>query len=170
MSGYSNTLVNRVGSGWTRFWFTPSDAIVLSLIRILTGLVALWWYLGIYADLQTWFGPGGLFSLDMMHQMRSDADLNVERFAFSVLELADSPSALWFIYALGLVAIVLMIAGVFSRITTIAAFVVVLSFVHRGPVLYRPVDSVLVMLMFYLCIGPSGAYFSIDACLRQWRA
>ncbi len=169
MAGYSSTLVNRFGSGWTRFWFTPSDAIVLSLLRILTGLVALWWYLGMYTDLQTWFGPNSLLPAEMVRQFRKD-ELNFERFAFSIVDLTDSASALWLVYGLGLVTVVLMIVGVFSRISTITAFLFVLSFVQRAPMLSRPVDAILVILMFYLCIGPSGAYFSFDAWLRKRNA
>jgi hypothetical protein len=170
MPGYPSTLVNRFGNGWTRFWFTPSDAVVLSLIRVLTGLVALWWYLGLYTDLQTWFGPGGLLPMEMVRQIRTDPDSSAERFAFSLLDFVGSASGLWLIYGLGLLAILLMIAGVFKRITTIAAFVFVLSFVQRAPMLSRAVDDILLMLMFYLCIGPSGACFSFDAWLRERRA
>src|SRR5689334_14475247 len=112
MTDYPRSVIQRVGTGWTRFWFAPSDPIVLGLIRILTGLVALWWYLGLYTELQHWFAPNGLFSLDMMHQMRSDPDLNTERFAFSIAEWADTAAALWFVYSLGAIAILLMIAGI----------------------------------------------------------
>jgi hypothetical protein len=170
MGAYFRTLFSRFGSGWTRFWFMPSDAIVLTLLRILVAVVALWWYLGFFTDLQKWFAPGGYFPLEMAKQYRVMADeLQEGRFAFSVLDYVDSPAQLNFVYGLGLVALVMMLTGTFSRVATIASLVAVLSFIHRGPIMWRPVDNILVILMFYLCIGPAGANFSVDAMVRHRR-
>jgi hypothetical protein len=166
MLNYFRTLTSRFGAGWTRFWFTPSDAIVLSLVRVLTGLVALWWYLSLLPDLQLWFGPNGIFSLDLALAARSQSD---GHFAFSLLDYVNSASQLWVVYALGIAAIGMMVIGLFSRIATIASLVFVLSFIHRAPVLTRPVDGILPLLVFYLCLGPSGANFSMDACFRRRR-
>ncbi len=167
MGNYFRGLSSGFGGWWTRFWFTPSDAIVLSLVRVLTGLVALWWYLTLLPDLQSWFGPDGIFSVDLALQIRNQSD---SRFAFSLLDYVNSASQLWVVYGLGVAAIGLMVVGLFSRITTIASLIFVLSFIHRAPMLARPVDEILPLLMFYLCLGPSGANFSIDARLRRRKA
>jgi len=168
MRQYLRTFCTRFGRAWTAFWFTPSDPIVLSLVRVLVALVAIWWYLGYYADLQTWFGPDGLISPEFTRLLRTD-ELQVERFAFSIFDYVQGASNLWFVYGLGLVALVMMLAGIFTRLATIVSLVFVLSLVHRGPILTRPADDILPMLLFYLCIGPSGAYFSVDHCFRRRR-
>src|SRR5262245_13469375 len=152
MSDYFRTLVDRFGRAWTSFWFMPSDPIVVSLIRVLVGLVAVWWYLGYCADLAAWFGPNGLFPVEMTRQMRTEGD--VEHFAFSIFDYVQGGSNLWFVYWLGLVALVMMLVGFFTRFATIAALIFVLSLVHRGPMLSRPADDLLPMLLFYLCIAP----------------
>jgi hypothetical protein len=167
MGNYFRRLSSGFGGWWTRFWFTPSDAMVLSLVRVLTGLVALWWYLSLLPDLQSWFGPDGIFSIDLALQIRSQSD---SRFAFSLLDYVNSASQLWVVYGLGIAAIALMVVGLFSRVTTIASLIFVLSFIHRAPMLARPVDDILPLMMFYLCLGPSGANFSIDALLRRRKA
>lgn len=166
MGNYFRTLSSRFGAGWTRFWFTPSDAIVLSLLRVLTAGVALWWYLSLLPDLQAWFGPNGMFSLEAALAARNASDA---RFAISLLDYVNSASQLWVVYSLGIAAIGLMLLGLFSRVTTIASLVFVLSFIHRAPILSRPVDDILPMLMFYICLGPSGANFSLDALMRRRR-
>jgi hypothetical protein len=166
MGNYFRTLTSRFGAGWTRFWFTPSDAIVLSLVRVLTALVALWWYLSLLPDLQAWFGPNGIFSLDVALQAREVSDA---RFAFSLFDYVHSAAQLWVVYCLGIAALAMMLFGLFSRITTIVSFIYVLSIIHRAPVLARFVDDILPLLMFYLCLGPSGANYSIDALLRRRR-
>ncbi|HEY2882447.1 MAG TPA: hypothetical protein VGJ15_08440 [Pirellulales bacterium] len=159
------TLPSQWGAAWTRFWFTPSDAIVLSLLRILIGVVALWWYLSLIPDLQRWFGPSGIFPLAIARDIRNSSD----GFAISPLDLIDSAAQLWLAYGIGLAAIVLMIVGLFSRVTTILSLLFVLSFIHRAPMLSRPVDNILALAMFYLCLGPTGANFSIDSLLRKRR-
>jgi len=153
----------RFGRAWTAFWFTPSDPIVLSLLRVLVGAVALWWYLSFLPDLWEWFGPEGVFSLDMAQSLRGG------RAAISLLDFVNSSSQLWLVYGLGVVALVMMICGVLTRVSTIAALIFVLSFIHRAPMLTRYVEGILPMLMFYLCLGPSGACLSVDACIRQRR-
>jgi hypothetical protein len=157
-------LLEQIGSAWTRFWFTPSDPIVLSLMRILVGLVTMWWYLGFAADLTDWFGQTGMFPPEMFANARREGATK-----WSILEFATSTASLKFIYALGFVAIVGMIVGVFTRIFTIATLVWGLSFVHASSAMARPVDDILAMLLFYLCIAPAGACFSIDACFRARR-
>ncbi len=164
MGNYFRRLSSGFGGWWTRFWFTPSDAIVLSLVRVLTGLVALWWYLTLLPDLQNWFGPNGIFSIDWALQIRNQSD---SRFAFSLLDYVNSASQVWALYGVGVAAIVLMVVGLFSRAATIASLIFVLSFIHRAPMVTRPVEEILPILMFYLCIGPSGANFSIDSFLRR---
>jgi hypothetical protein len=156
---YFRTLVGRFGSGWNRFWFTPSDPITLGVIRLLTALVALGLYLTYWPDLQRFFGPNGLLSRDAMLALRGNVPV------FSLFDYAQSASALTAMYWAGAVALVLMLVGLFTRLTSILALVAVLSLIHRGPVLVRPVDDIVAMLMFYLCIGPCGATLSLDSLL-----
>jgi len=155
----------RFGRAWTAFWFTPSDPVVLSLLRVLVGVVALWWYLSFLPDLQQWFGPEGILSLKMSQSLRENAGGT----AISLLDFVHSSSQLWLVDILGIVAIFMMLCGILTRLSTIAALIFVLSFIHRAPMLTRYVDGILPMLMFYLCLGPAGACFSVDACLRGRR-
>jgi Vitamin K-dependent gamma-carboxylase len=166
MANYFRNLAERFGSAWTRFWFTPTDPAALSLIRLLTGLVAIWWYLGFYSELQHWIGPNGLYPLELTEQLRATRDGS---FAFSLFDYTTSASQVWLVYGLGAIAILMMAVGLFTRFSTIASLVFVLSFIHRLPMLSRPADDVLAMLSFYLCIGPAGANFSLDAILRRRR-
>jgi hypothetical protein len=161
---YFRNLVERFGGGWNRFWFTPSDPITLSVIRILTALVALGLYLTFWPDLQRFFGPDGLLSRDAMLELRGTVPV------FSMFDHAQTASAVSAMYWAGAVALALMMVGLFTRLTTILALVAVLSLIHRGPVLARPVDDIVAMLMVYLCIGPCGAALSLDSWLRHRRA
>ncbi|MCC7084967.1 MAG: hypothetical protein IT427_08165 [Pirellulales bacterium] len=161
-------LLERMGSVWTRFWFTPGDPIWLCALRIAVGLVTLWWYLGFVADLTSWFGPSGLFPPEMFQANRLEFQEN----SWSLLELATTPETVKLFYGIGLVAIVGMTVGYFTRFCTIVTLLVVLSFVRASALMARPIDDVLAMLLFYLSIAPAGACFSLDArsrARRQWK-
>ncbi len=148
------------GEAWREFWFSPRDPFTLAAIRLLTGMVALGLYLTYLPDLEGWFGPEGLLSRDAVLQLR-DAKV------FSIFDYALTPTSLWTFYWLGAAAIFLFTVGLFTRVTSWLALVAFLSILHRGPAVARPVDDIVAMLMFYLCLAPSGAALSLDALLRR---
>lgn len=160
MRQYFATLVDRFGHGWNEFWFRPSDPYVLGVIRLLTGLTALYWYLTYLPDLERLFGPNGLLASELVHTYRFGK-------GWSYFDYLQTTSALWAGYSAGLVVLVLFTAGLFSRVTSFLAWVVVLSIIQRGPMLAGPVEDVLAVVMLYLWIGPSGASWSIDSWLRR---
>ncbi|MEX2141870.1 MAG: hypothetical protein WD894_21575 [Pirellulales bacterium] len=157
---YLNNLSSEFGRGWNRFWFTPAAAAPLGLIRLVFGLIALWWYLSYIPDLAFFFGPQGIINSPTVEQWRGPYPV------FSIFDWPQTAASLWFTYWLGLVVLVLFAAGLFSRITSVAALLVVVSLIHRGPMLAQPMEDVLAMVMLYLCFGPSGAAFSLD---RVWK-
>jgi hypothetical protein len=128
----------------------------LGLIRLVIGCVALFWYLSFYPDLQFFFGPNGIIDAQTIEQWRGPIPV------FSIFDWPRSEASLWFIYWVGLGVLVLFAAGLFSRVKSVAALLVVVSLIHRGPMLARPMEDVLAMVMLYLCIGPSGGSFSLD--------
>jgi hypothetical protein len=165
IGSYFRTLSARFGTAWTRFWFVPSDPLTLGVIRILTAGAALGLYLTYLPDLNRLFGPGGLLSRDAMVQIRGDIPI------FSIFDYAKSSSSLWILYWCGAAALFAMLIGLFTRVTAVLALVAVLSLIHRGPLLAaRPVDEILAMLMFYLCLGPCGRTLSLDAWFQGRRS
>jgi hypothetical protein len=163
---YVSILTAEFGRGWNRFWFTPASPAPLGLIRVVFGLIALWWYLSYYPDLQFFFGPDGLIDQSTVNSWRRAPEASPwQNPVFSIFDWPKSASSLWFTYWLGLAALVMFAAGLFARVTSVAAFIVVVSLIHRGPMFARPMEDIMAMVMFYLCLGPSGAAFSLD----RWR-
>ena len=78
--------------------------------------MALWWYLSILPNLQEWFGPNGIFPLSMAMEWRGDSG-----FAISLLDYVHTASQLWLVYILGLISILMMVFGLLTRVSTIAA-------------------------------------------------
>ncbi len=53
--------------------------------------------------------------------------------------------------------------------TAVLAWLAMLSYFQRGPMLIGQTELVMAMLMFYLCLGPCGARFSLDRLLAKRR-
>ena len=155
---YFARLTEAFGQGWTRFWFTPSDPATVSAIRLLAGLVVVYLHATLSFDLIAFFGPDGLLGV---------ADIApLEGNTFSYLNYLSTPSELWTIHLLGLAVMVIFGAGYRTRAASILALIVFLSDVNRAPMITGRTDSILAMVMLYLCLAPCGRRFSIDALLK----
>jgi len=155
-------LADAIGETWTRFWFTPAGPWPLALVRILGGLLALALWASYAWDLETWFGPAGMISPELLAAWRSP-------FAASLFDLATSPSALWLGYiAVGLVLLALTI-GLATPLTAPLGALAFTTLLHRGPMLVGPADDVAAVILWCLAIGRSGDALSIDRLIREWR-
>lgn len=156
---YFARLVAAFGEGWNHFWFTPSDPATLGVIRILTGLMALYLHGSLLPDLVTFFGAGGLLPPGDIGPLEGNT--------FSYLNYIQARSELITVHVLGLAVLALFTSGLWTRVTSILALVVFLSDVQRAPMITGRTEPIVAMLIAYLCIGPSGRRFSIDRLLAD---
>ena len=156
------------GRAWNRFWFRPSDPSTLALIRILVGLCALAYVYSHTADLVVWFAANGVLPIETVRQLTgaSAADQPTV-YRWSYFYLFDAPSLLWTAHFCGLLAAAALTVGCCTRISSIVSLVVVLSYVHRAPMITGLSEPVLTMLLLYLCFAPCGACYSLDAWRRR---
>ena len=119
-------------------------------------------------DLVRWFGANGLLPADDVGRLiTGQLSGAAEHFHWSYLTWFQSPAELWTVHALGLMVLALFTIGVFARITSVLSFVVVMSYVHRAPMITGQFEPVLTMLLFYLCLAPSGNYLSVTSWLSR---
>jgi hypothetical protein len=176
---YLQTLAAEFGRGWNRFWFAPSDPLPLALLRVAAGLISLYLVAAYSPDLDRYFGSNGLVPLEMVRGLEGqtrDGDRQAlvgqvreampREYRFSYLDYFHTPGGLRTVHACGLLTLALFTCGLFTRFTSVAALVVVLSYLHRGPMLTAQVEPILAFVLFYLCLGPAGAACSLD----RWRA
>ncbi|HEY1601113.1 MAG TPA: hypothetical protein VGG64_16035 [Pirellulales bacterium] len=161
VNDYFRELTERFAQAWNRFWFTPSDALTLSVMRILAGLIALYTIATYTPDLELLFGADGLLAADSVRGLRGDY------YGFSYLNVLDTPSRLWAGHLAGLAVLALFTLGLFTRVTSILSLVVVLSYFHRSYVVTSEMEPVLTFVLFYLCLAPAGAYLSLDRMLAR---
>ncbi len=163
---YFSELIDTCGHAWNRFWFAPGDALVPCIMRILVGVMAIYFLASHTADLVRWFGPDGLLPFENVLEIDRLDQNNANPMRWSYLALTDSPSTLWALHVAGIAVLLAFTLGVYTRITAVASLVVLLSYVHRAPPITGQLEPVLTMMVFYLCLAPCGRFLSIDA----WRA
>jgi hypothetical protein len=157
---YCRAATGRFAEGWNRFWFAPSDPLPLGVLRWLVGLLATY-VVGSYGfELLRYFGPNGMLPVETIREISGP-------YRLSFLDFARDATSLYIFYGISMLVLASFTVGLGTRYTSIAAFVVYMSFFQRAPILTTVVEPVVAMLLLYLCLGPSGATLSVDALLRK---
>jgi hypothetical protein len=150
--------------GWDRFWFTPADPATFCLIRLLAGLMLFYTHLVWTIDLEAFFGPAPWLSVEALEAA------NPSSYALSYLYYVESPGLLWTLHIAALVVLAMFALGLFSRATSVLAFVITISYANRVPGALFGLDVINALLALYLMLGPSGACYSLDRLIVRWRA
>ncbi len=164
ITNYFREFSEGLGHGWNRFWFTPREPWTLAVLRLLVGLLATYALITFTPDLVDWFESDGLLTVETIERYR-----DINRVSFSYLDYLPSGGELLGVHFIGIAITLLFAVGFFTRITSILSLVVMLSYAHRAPMLIGEFEPVLFMLMFYLCLAPCGAVFSVDSWLASRR-
>ncbi len=154
------TWIRAQWQGWTKFWFQPSDPATLGVIRICTGWMLFYTHLVWTLDFQDFFGPRAAWlDLDTAALIQGDG------WAWSHFWVVQSPAMLMLIHVASLAVFLLLMVGLWTRVTSVVALLIAISYVHRVPGALFGLDQINTLLALYVAIGPSGAAFSVDA----WR-
>jgi hypothetical protein len=152
---YLSDLSSAVGGGWNRFWFTSRGIWHLALLRQIVGLLAFVWLASYSFQLTDLFGQTGALSLKAVHTAVTGGDPNAAMPGLSHFFFIHGDGLLWASHVAGLVALLLVVLGVFPRLTTPLGLLVVLSYIHRGSIITGQFEPVLCMLLLYLSLAPS---------------
>lgn len=160
---YLRDLSQHVTAGWNRFWFEPSDVYDLCVLRILTGALAVIWQVSYAFDLTRWFGADGWLASATMQRVLNRQTGTVGLHEGSYLFWVSDSHWLWALHLLGTLVLVAMTLGFYTRVASVASLFVLVSYVHRAPLLAGPMEPVLTMLVAYLCLAPVGRCLSLDS-------
>ena len=152
------------GAAWPEFWFAPVDPTLVCFLRAVVGGIAFLFVVSHTADLTRWFGRDGMLPISLVQQLVGADSGIVYRPSYFYLS-QDSP-ILCVLHLFGLAATLAMAIGWKSRWSTIASLAVVLSYIHRAPMITGQMEPVLCFALFYLCFAPTGKRISVDA----WRS
>jgi predicted DCC family thiol-disulfide oxidoreductase YuxK len=159
---YLAALVAAVRGGWNTFFFQPADPTPLGLIRVAVGSLACWSLLVFGLDLQDYLGADGWAATATI---RASERSLAWSFWFLVPEVWLRPA-----WCACLVVLSLFALGIFSRVTAVLGWVIVVSTVRRVPIALYGFDQVLSALALYLAVsGASGQAVSVDRFWTRWR-
>lgn len=147
---------------WVKFWFEPSDPLMLCIIRLLTAGM-LFYNLCIWTlDFEAFFSPNGLQPLETIQELYEGSPV----FSFW---LYVPETWLWPVHFACLGSVFLFLTGTATRATSILSYLIAISYSQRVPVANFGLDQILGLLCLYLAVGPSGACLSVDAWIKRRR-
>jgi hypothetical protein len=159
--GYLADLARSLAASWESFWFSPADPTLLGVIRILTGLMLLYTHAVWGLALGDFFGPASWLSADLVRMLQRD------EYVYSFWWWVP-PAWMWPAYAASMIVLALFVLGLWTRVTSVLALFVTISYAERVPAALFGLDQINVILTLYLAIGPSGRALSLDRWLA-WR-
>ncbi|RUL88747.1 HTTM domain-containing protein [Tautonia sociabilis] len=148
--------------GWNAFWFTPADPTLTGVLRVLTGLMLLYTHAVWGLALDDFFGPTPWLSAEMVR------DHQQFEFAYSFWWWVE-PEWMWTAHGLSLAILALFTVGLWTRVTSVLALIVAISYANRVPMALFGLDQINVMLTLYLTIGDGGRAVSLDRWLARRR-
>jgi len=163
---YFRDLFSGTWEGWQKFWFTPSDAATLGVVRIFAGAMLFYTHLVWALDLNAFFGPQPWLDREAVTGFYD----NQQHYAWSYLWwLSDSAAALWVAHIVALVIFAMLTLGLFTRVVSVLAWLITVAYANRTQGALFGLDQINGMLAMYLMIGPAGAAYSLDRLLARWR-
>ena len=162
---YVAELSGAAARGWDAFFFTPADPTPLGLIRVAVGLLLLW-SLGVYGlDLHAFLGSEGWADPEVVRLFRGERSPWAWSFWFLVPDAALRPA-----WIACMAVLTLFTLGLWSRVTAVLAWAIVVSTVRRSPVSVYGFDQIVSTWAFYLAVtGTSGQAVSLDRLLARRR-
>ena len=148
---------------WDHFFFTPQSPLPIALFRILYGLCVSATLALLHADWLNWYGVHSWVSLSAMRQVEPGIRLNL----FTVMPQDDRWIAAFF--WVFLVCSLLLTAGLFTRLSSVAVFLCLTSLHQRNLLILHGGDAFLRIIGFFLIFAPAGAALSLDRLIRVRR-
>ncbi len=149
-----------LGREWNAFWHTPADPVGLGMVRVTTGLMLLYSHAVWGLELEDFFGKYGWVDRALA-ESAPGVDYNYSFWWYV-------PDAwLWPVYAATMAVYAAFTAGLWTRASSILAFITLVSYVQRVPEALFGLDKLEIVLTFYLAVGASGGAVSVDAWRRR---
>ena len=159
---YLAGLASGLARGWSRFFFLPADPTPLGLIRAAVGLLGFWSLFVIGLDLHDYLGSDGWSNA-------ADSYRAMPPFGWSFWFFVPD-SLLRAAWLASLAVFAMMTVGLFSRTTSVLAWIIIVSTVRRIPIALFGFDQILSTLALYLAAsGASGQAVSLDRFFRRYR-
>lgn len=170
---------------WNALWFRRMDPRPAALFRVSFGLATFATFILFGLELNHLFTDQGIFTAQSARQLHGvlldevwDPELGWSSWSapfgavlgrFSVFFFRNDPAFVYGVYTLTMVALALMILGIRTRISTLAAFVLTLQFNTFTTIYHSGWDNTLRAFFFFAVLMDCGQVYSVDAWWRRRR-
>jgi hypothetical protein len=170
--------------GWDRFWFSPGDPTNLAFIRLAAGLVILYVHLTYSWGLLSYLGPEGWVDKSVADFVRRDIPVGGQgntwddkfeeiargNYYWSIFYHVTDPGWIIGLHVFFLTMMMLMTVGLWTRYTTALSWIGAMCYIQRAYTTAFGLDTMMMIVLLYLMVGPSGATLSLDRWLEVRRA
>ena len=146
---------------WNIFWFTPSNPLLLGVLRILVGGLLAW------SNFVWLLDQEGFFGLSSWQSAGNVWRLNDQPWHWSWYFPAQTVLATNSLTAVSLLAAISLSVGFITRPAACIALAGYVSAVNRAPLNTFGFDDVLGIMLVPLIIGSAGARLSVDSIFRK---
>jgi len=154
--------MKRLRDDWNAFWFAPQTGRVLGLYRITIGLLTIYSFALWAKDAAVFFSDDGVFTTRTLQS-------TLGRECHTLLKWIGSPVGVRLVLAALFAAGLAFTVGFYTRVSSVALYILVVSFHERNNLVLNGGDTVLRAMLFFFMFAPSGAAFSVDSLLRRLR-
>ena len=134
------------------------DTRALAAFRMLTGLLIVGDVISRARNFSFYYTDDGVLSASLTQRLTSDG-------AFSVFYYTTDPTVMAGIFVVTALVGVVLTLGYQTRVMTVVAFLLVISFDHQNPLVTSYADVLFRLLLFWAIFLPLGERWSIDALL-----
>ncbi len=138
------------------FVFGWGSPVTFGLIRIVFGFLALVNFLMISIDFEAWFTEKGF--VNVWHAEKWAQGVPRLNFLAGVTDARTTAT----LYIILCISCLFTCLGLWTRISTIVMFLLIVTFHHRNPEILHSGDTLLRQMAFLIMIAPSGHALSLD--------
>ncbi|MBY0546577.1 MAG: HTTM domain-containing protein [Candidatus Obscuribacterales bacterium] len=157
-------ILAEIGKFWEACWFGKTSGRPLAIFRILIGALIALSLLMLLPEVPNFYGPKGIASIQTVQAWEG------AHARFSLLFfMPPTDSSAYLLLALALLFSFLVSAGLFTRASLIALFVLLVSLHHRNPMILNSADTIFRLFLFLLIFSDCSKILSVDAWIRKKR-
>jgi hypothetical protein len=178
------SVIRDIFGGWDRFWFSRMDPTTLGFIRLCCGLLTFYIHLTYSFGLFSYVGKDAWIDNEVATYLMRDVpfwglengwdgnyvELGKGNYYWSIYYHVTDPTWVVAIHVFFLVNMLAFALGLGTRYTGAITWLGAMSYVHRANSTVFGVDTMMMILLLYLQIGPSGATLSLDRLIQKWLA
>lgn len=153
-----------IGKFWEACWFGKTSGRPLAIFRILIGLLITISLLMLLAEVPNFYGPKGIASIQTVQAWEG------AHARFSLLfAMPPTDTSAYVVLALAILFGIMVIVGLFTRVSLTALFVLLVSLHHRNPMILNSADTMFRLFLFLLIFSDCSKLLSVDAWIRKKR-